>query len=93
MKMSESMSRRYEDPAAREKTRQANLLAGQRRREARIAAGLVPPPREKICRVCGADISHRPAQSRFCELCTPVKRVREAAQLQQEGALWPTGSP
>ena len=93
LKMSESMSRRYEDPAAREKTRQANLLAGQRRREARIAAGLVPPPREKICRVCGADISHRPAQSRFCELCTPVKRVREAAQLQQEGALWPTGSP
>jgi hypothetical protein len=86
---SESQLRRYEDPAAREKTGRAIREAAERRREARIAAGLEPPPREKICRTCGADISHRPAQSRFCELCTPVKPVRKAAQLRlAEGRLF-----
>lgn len=73
-KMSETQLRRYEDPAVREKTRQINRGLADRRRAEREAAGLVPPPRDNRCQACGTDINHRPAQSRFCELCRPVKK-------------------
>jgi len=57
---------------------------------ARAVVQLLPWTGEPRCRACGTDISHRPAQARFCELCTPVTRVREAARLQltAEGRLF-----
>lgn len=72
---SDAQRRRYEDPAAREKAGRASREAAARRRAERIAAGLIPSPvvRDPRCRTCGADISHRAAQARFCEQCRPVK--------------------
>jgi hypothetical protein len=46
------------------------------------AAQFAPWTGEPRCRACGADISHRPPQARFCELCTPVKRTQNAARLR-----------
>lgn len=44
--------------------------------------------REHRCKVCGVDIHHRPAHSKFCELCTTDKPTRrEAQRLASAGIL------
>jgi len=71
----------------RECQRKLGREARERRRgkanatkRAKLAA--VHLAREHHCKVCGADIHHRPPNSKFCELCTTDKPVRRAAQLR-----------
>ena len=61
--------------AATAKSRALTEGARQKRRKFLSARPEPAADRERRCRKCGADISHRAAQARFCEQCRPVKEA------------------
>jgi hypothetical protein len=50
----------------------------------RAANAAAHAAREHRCRVCGADIHHRPPHAKFCELCTTDKPIRREARRRLE---------